>query len=116
MISYTMIIYSISRNSRVNRCINTSIIDIKALLTSLIFTISWLPFFIVFRVQRYPRTVELYNGVSMFLYINTVTDPCFYLIPNDKIYQVLDILKLTPKNSIWKSRRSRIVRNSAVTN
>ena len=79
--------------SYTNRCV----ILIKAILTSILFCMSWLPyFFVVHLIKRTNFYKEQVHAVSMFLYLNTITDPLFYLLPNSII---LSCIKKT-KNSL----------------
>ena len=84
-VTYGVIMKVLYRNGY-RRSTNTWIIVIRTLLTSVFYAISWIPFFVLYRVLKHPRDdFNMYNVVSICFFINTLTDPIFYLVPNKLI-------------------------------
>ena len=69
--------------------INAWIVVVKALCITFCFTLSWVPFFGTFHSKTDWDNLAVFRTVGTFLYINTLTDPCFYLIPNKTIARVV---------------------------
>ena len=66
---------------RVNR--NVIICVAKAIITSVIFTISWMPTFLGYHGLIQISNLDRYKKISdTFLYLNTCSDPLIYIIPN----------------------------------
>ena len=89
LVSYSLIMRVLVR-TKANQ-LNTHIVVARALLTSLVFSLSWLPFFILFRVINYngDNADQVYNAIMMFSHINTVTDPLLFILPNEVIRALL---------------------------
>ena len=83
VVSYTLIVKKLSDCS-----MNTKIIVAKAILTSLMFSFAWLPFFIVFRIMD-EGSDHIYRMVTTTLLVNTITTPILNITPNHVIAKCL---------------------------
>ena len=92
-------------------CLNTKILVVRALLTSLSFSLTWMPFFVIFRIMSGHANFANYTLIMMFSPINTVTDPCLYIVPNDLIKTVLRKIKVFDPHSIIQTVTETAKRN-----
>ena len=82
--------------------INLIITVVKAILIIFFFTVSWLPWSMNVLVSKQVLQNSVSENISKItlLYVNTITDPLLYLLPNKLIRRVVhEFLKDNPDNS-----------------
>ena len=109
VVSYTLIMRALQRAAD-KISLNTKIVVARALLTSLTFSLSWMPFFVIFRILGHANALN-YTLIMMFSPINTVTDPSLHIIPNDLIKTALQKIKVFDPQSIVLSATQKVTRN-----
>ena len=97
--SYGIIIHKLSRNNSHQRWhftkaqLNLIICVVKAILTTLIFTASWSPVFLISNgIVGYDTQESLdiaFQKAEILLLLNTLSDPLIYLVPNDVIIKII---------------------------
>ena len=103
--SFALIIHILNKTG-VKRRLNLLICQVKVILTTLIFFLSWCPPTITFHLLK----GRPYKNLLAFFYLNTLTDPFLYLIPNSLIIKALrrsGLIKKVVVTSIKKKRSTR---------
>ena len=116
IISFSFIISFLKKKAKRERSSGYVITIVKAILTTFFFTISWIPAFCTVVILDDLLTLTLGQNLILthFFYLNTITDPLVYLIPNAAIRRVL--LKVYQIKSMTTSvaRPTSVVRPSSV--
>ena len=112
VISYLVIVlYFINlRHQRRRRKITLYITIIKAVLTTTIFTISWLPWLlrVVVLDNLKDGTHKDISFTIIFLYLNTITDPVLYMVPNSVFRKCLTNMMQNSKLWSYRSEKNKV--------
>ena len=109
IVSYSLIMRALQRSTD-KISLNTKIVVARAFLTSLSFSISWMPFFVIFRILGQANYMN-YNLIMIFSPVNTVTDPLLFIVPNDIIKTALRRIRVFDPHSIVHIATEKMSRN-----
>ena len=89
-------------NQPVMHHMNVIITVMKALLCVIVFSVSWIPMFVTYITEGYPRFMILHN-------LNTITDPFIFLIPNEYFKKIITRVRMiVPIDSRTSTKTTRL--------